>query len=102
MKKEDFFKLIENYGFNVVKKITQYGEIIFETPIESDGWMDGYNVKYILTFHSTFGLRFDIDRFSEGGFCGNSKIEERLFSGHIKEEADFIKLLEMIGFSAKK
>ena len=99
MEREEFFKLIESKGFRKLDTISKYGERTFETESINDGWMDGYDNKYILLFAPTYGIKFTIDKISVGGFCGDQKIEERMFSGVIETEEDFTTLLKLIRFN---
>lgn len=99
MEREEFFKLIESKGFRRLDIISKYGERTFETEFINDGWSDGYDNKYILLFASTYGIKFTIDKISVGGFCGDQKIEDRLFSGVVETEEDFNILLKLIRFN---
>lgn len=99
MEREEFFKLIENKGFKKVEGSSPYGDRFFETVLKSDGWMDGYNNKYFLTFQPTYGIKFTLDKFSFGGFTGNQEIKERLFSGVINTEDELNTVLKCVRFN---
>lgn len=100
MEKEEFFKLIETKGFKVSDIKCPFGcNRYFETESINDGWSDGYDNKYILIFAPSCGIKFTINKISVGGFCGDQKIEERLFSGVVETEDEFNTLLKLIRFN---
>lgn len=96
--KDDFFGIINLKGFEEAGKDEHENIVFLTTPIR-DGMFDGYTIKYILTYHSTFGIRFDIDKNSIGGFSGMQNHTEKLFSGFIENEDDFEGILKCIGFT---
>lgn len=98
MKKEVFLKLIDSKGFEKVENNSIFGDRTFETKFKSDGWMDGYSIKYILTFQPTYGIKFTLDKLSVGGFSGTQEIKQRLFDGSISTEEDFENVLRYINF----
>lgn len=99
MDREEFFTIINKFGFKYTEVQNEYGERVFQTKLKNDGWMDGYDYRYILKFAPTFGIKFTIDKKSIGGFTGNKEIEERLFSGIIDKEEDFSTVLKCIKFN---
>ena len=95
---KSFFKLIVNKGFEKIDKSSIFGDRTFETKSKSDGWMDGFSIKYILVFQPTYGIKFTLDKLSVGGFTGNQEIEERLFNGSINTEDELNTIFKCVGF----
>jgi len=95
-----FFDTLAEKGFKEMGQ-NDYGQKVFNTELKPEhaNMSDGYDIKYILTYHSTFGIRFDIDKYSIGGFTGNQQFTERLFSGHIETIDDLEKILELTSFT---
>jgi hypothetical protein len=98
MEKEEFFNLIGSLGFTLIDIKNPFGDKVFETQFKSDGWSDGYETKYFLTFKSTFGIKFSINKKSVGGFTGTQAVDEKLFSGTSSSEGDFLTILKCIDF----
>lgn len=97
LNKDAFIEIIEDLGFVSIKS-DKWGAKIFETNFKSDGWVDGYKYKYIISIESVFGLLFYIDKFCFGGFCGNEELNQRLFFGSVDTKEEFDVILKCIGF----
>lgn len=99
--KEKLYRIIESKGFNLIGTDKQFGMLVYQTKLLSDGWSDGFSNQYILTFVPSNNLGFTIDEYSCGGFCGNQENTKRLFDGSIDKIEEFELVLKFIGFSTK-
>ena len=100
--KKEFLKILEDKGFDLIGTDKQFGMLVYQTKLLSDGWSDGFSNQYILTFVPSSGIGFTIDKYSCGGFCGNQENTTRLFDGSFDKIEEFELILKFIGFSAQK